>query len=78
MIVMFISGYRGLMCVTVLYRLSNCGVTDKGCAALASALSSNPSYLRKLDLSKNKLGDSGVKLLSAVLENPQCKLEELW
>ncbi|XP_077086520.1 NLR family CARD domain-containing protein 3-like isoform X2 [Siphateles boraxobius] len=56
--------------------LRDCGVT--GCAALASALRSNPSHLRKLNLSYNKLGDSGVKLFSAVLENPHCKLEKLW
>ncbi|KAK2910808.1 hypothetical protein Q8A67_002941 [Cirrhinus molitorella] len=58
-------------------QLSNSGVTDEGCAALASALRSNPSHLRKLDLSLNKLGDS-VKLLSDVLQNPHCKLETLW
>ncbi|XP_067306966.1 protein NLRC3-like [Pseudorasbora parva] len=58
--------------------LWRCGVTDEGCAALASALRSNPSHLRKLGLSENNLGDSGVKLLSAVLENPLCKLETLW
>uniref|UniRef100_A0A8C1RFE9 Uncharacterized protein n=1 Tax=Cyprinus carpio TaxID=7962 RepID=A0A8C1RFE9_CYPCA len=57
--------------------LYNCGVTDEGCAALASALRSNPSHLRELDLSVNKLGDS-VKLLSDVLRNPHCKLEKLW
>ncbi|XP_067306960.1 NACHT, LRR and PYD domains-containing protein 3-like [Pseudorasbora parva] len=57
--------------------LVRCGVTDEGCAALASALRSNPSHLRKLHLSENNLGDSGVKLLSAVLENPDCKLETL-
>ncbi|XP_073689721.1 NACHT, LRR and PYD domains-containing protein 3-like isoform X5 [Garra rufa] len=56
--------------------LSKCGVTDEGCAALASALRSNPSHLRELDLSWNKLGDS-VKLLSDVLQNPHCKLEKL-
>ncbi|XDV40963.1 hypothetical protein PO909_009932 [Leuciscus waleckii] len=65
------------MCVIILYRLSDCGVTDEGCAALASALRSNPSHLRDLDLSYNKLGDSGVKLFSAGLENPHCKLEKL-
>ncbi|XDV19697.1 hypothetical protein PO909_025122 [Leuciscus waleckii] len=58
--------------------LSDCGVTDEGCAALASALRSNPSHLRELVLSKNKLGDAGVKLFSAVLENLHCKLERLW
>ncbi|CAM4674164.1 unnamed protein product [Leuciscus chuanchicus] len=58
-------------------RLSGCGVTDEGCVALASALRSNPSHLRELHLSGNKLGDSGVKLFSAVLANPHCKLETL-
>ncbi len=64
--------------VIVFYRLSKCGVTDEGCAALASALRSNPSHLRKLDLNGNKLGDSKVKLLFAVLESPHCNLEGLW
>ncbi|KAK9961681.1 hypothetical protein ABG768_007089 [Culter alburnus] len=59
-------------------QLSKCGVTDEGCAALASALRSNPSHLRELHLSGNNLGDSGVKIVSAVLENPHCKLETLW
>ncbi|KAG1944194.1 NACHT, LRR and PYD domains-containing protein 12-like [Pimephales promelas] len=63
---------------TRLARLWNCGVTDEGCVALASALSSNPSHLRDLHLSGNNLGDSGVKRLSAGLENPHCKLEILW
>ncbi|XP_048034870.1 protein NLRC3-like isoform X2 [Megalobrama amblycephala] len=58
--------------------LRDCGVTDEGCAALASALSSNPSHLRELNLSWNNLKDSGVKLLSVGLENPHCKLEKLW
>ncbi|CAM4720379.1 unnamed protein product [Leuciscus chuanchicus] len=57
--------------------LSRCGVTDEGCSALASALRSNPSHLRDLNLSVNKLGDS-VHLFSAVLEDPHCKLEKLW
>ncbi|KAK3517730.1 hypothetical protein QTP70_016719, partial [Hemibagrus guttatus] len=62
------------------FGLYKCGVSDEGCAALTSALRSNPSHLRHLDLSWNNLGDSGVKSLSAVLENPHCKLEtlELW
>ncbi|XP_059411534.1 NACHT, LRR and PYD domains-containing protein 1b allele 2-like isoform X5 [Carassius carassius] len=58
-------------------QLSDCGVTDEGCASLASALRSNSSHLRKLDLTGNKLGASGVKLLSDVLQNSRCKLEKL-
>ncbi|XP_064866785.1 NACHT, LRR and PYD domains-containing protein 12-like isoform X3 [Oncorhynchus nerka] len=57
--------------------LSGCGVTEEGCASLVSALESNPSNLRELDLSNNDLKDSGVKLLSAGLGNPHCKLESL-
>ncbi|XP_071185109.1 NLR family CARD domain-containing protein 3-like isoform X1 [Salvelinus alpinus] len=57
--------------------LSGCGVTEEGCASLVSALMSNPSHLRELDLSNNDLKDSGVELLSAGLGNPHCKLETL-
>uniref|UniRef100_A0A8C7SEJ3 B30.2/SPRY domain-containing protein n=1 Tax=Oncorhynchus mykiss TaxID=8022 RepID=A0A8C7SEJ3_ONCMY len=57
--------------------LSGCGVTEEGCASLVSALRSNPSHLRELDLSNNDLKDSGVKLLSDGLGNPHCKLETL-
>ncbi|KAG1948248.1 NACHT, LRR and PYD domains-containing protein 12-like [Pimephales promelas] len=57
--------------------LDDCDLTEEGCAALATALRSNPSHLRKLNLSKSKLGDS-VKLLSPLLEDPSCKLETLW
>ncbi|XP_042620409.1 NACHT, LRR and PYD domains-containing protein 12-like [Cyprinus carpio] len=59
-------------------QLSDCGVTDEGCAALVSALRSNPSHLRELNLSGNEIGDSGVTLLSAGLADPHCKLEKLW
>uniref|UniRef100_A0A8C1QZM3 NACHT domain-containing protein n=1 Tax=Cyprinus carpio TaxID=7962 RepID=A0A8C1QZM3_CYPCA len=58
-------------------QLYDCGVTDKGCVALTSALRSNPSHLRELNLSKNNLGVSGVKLLSDGLKDPHCKLETL-
>lgn len=58
-------------------RLSGCLITKEGCAFLASALQSNPSHLRELDLSYNHPGDLGVKLLSAGLENPQCRLGTL-
>ncbi|XP_048859985.1 ribonuclease inhibitor-like [Brienomyrus brachyistius] len=66
-----------LHCILEILRLSGCRVTEEGCSSLASALKLNPSHLRELDLSYNHPGDSGVKLLSALLEDPSCKLEKL-
>ncbi|CAL8280813.1 unnamed protein product [Boreogadus saida] len=63
--------------VGTLSLLSGCLVTQEGCASLASALSSNPSHLRELDLSYNHPGDSGATLLSAGLEDPRWRLETL-
>ncbi|KAG1944037.1 NACHT, LRR and PYD domains-containing protein [Pimephales promelas] len=57
--------------------LQSCSITEKQSLILTSALKSNPSHLRDLSLSENKLGDSGVKNLSDLLMNPQCKLEKL-
>ncbi len=71
------SGVSSSLMFFNIYRLSDCGVTDEGCAALVSALISNPSHLRELDLSLNKLGDSGLNLLSAGLKDPHCRLETL-
>ncbi len=52
-------------------------MTDEDFSAVTSALKSNPSHLRELNLSVNKLGDSGVKHLSDLLMNTQFKLEKL-
>ncbi|KAI4889628.1 hypothetical protein NFI96_027769 [Prochilodus magdalenae] len=57
--------------------LFSCSIAEEGCAALVSALKSNPSHLRELNLGWNNPGESGVKLLSDLLEDPHCKLEKL-
>ncbi|XP_074525942.1 protein NLRC3-like [Halichoeres trimaculatus] len=71
------AGLKSPHCKLETLRLSGCLITERGCASLASALSSNPSHLRELDLSYNHPGDSGVEQLSAGLEDPLCRLDTL-
>ncbi|XP_039895407.1 NACHT, LRR and PYD domains-containing protein 12-like isoform X4 [Simochromis diagramma] len=58
-------------------RLTHCVLSAAHCEVVASALKSNPSHLTELDMSQNNLEDSGVKLLSAGLESPNCQLKTL-
>uniref|UniRef100_A0A8C2GSS2 Uncharacterized protein n=1 Tax=Cyprinus carpio TaxID=7962 RepID=A0A8C2GSS2_CYPCA len=58
-------------------RLSDCSITEEGYKALSSALRSNPSHLIELDLTGNDVGPSGVKQLSDLLQDPNCKLKTL-
>ncbi|XP_044226069.1 NLR family CARD domain-containing protein 3-like [Thunnus albacares] len=71
------AGLESPHCALETLRLSGCLITEEGCAFLASALSSNPSHLREMDMSNNNLQSSGVKRLSVGLESPHCALETL-
>ncbi|XP_059908586.1 NLR family CARD domain-containing protein 3-like isoform X3 [Gadus macrocephalus] len=62
-------------CTLETLRLSGCLIKQEGCVSLASALRS--SHLRELDLSYNHPEDSGVKLLSACLEDQRWRLDTL-
>ncbi|XP_013763476.1 protein NLRC3-like, partial [Pundamilia nyererei] len=47
-------------CMLETLRLSGCQITGTACTSLATALRSNPSYLKELDLSYNHPGDQHV------------------
>ncbi|XDV16802.1 hypothetical protein PO909_016340 [Leuciscus waleckii] len=70
-------GLKSANCQLEILRLSGCMVTQEGCGYVSSALSSNPSHPRELDLSYNHPGESGVQLLSDKLEDPNCSLQFL-
>ncbi|KAI4797864.1 hypothetical protein KUCAC02_024799, partial [Chaenocephalus aceratus] len=52
-------------------------LSETHCEVVASALKSDPSHLRDLDLGQNYLDDSEVKRLSSGLKSPNCRLEAL-
>ncbi|KAM9703927.1 NLR family CARD domain-containing protein 3-like [Menidia menidia] len=70
-------GLRSPNCRLEGFSLSGCLVSGEGCADLASALTSNPSHLRELDLSYNHPGASGLELLQAAKRAPNSRLETL-
>uniref|UniRef100_A0A3Q3JDP8 B30.2/SPRY domain-containing protein n=1 Tax=Monopterus albus TaxID=43700 RepID=A0A3Q3JDP8_MONAL len=72
------AGLESPRCGLETLRLSGCMVTEEGCASLASALSSTHSHLRRLDLSYNRPGDSGVERLSAGLKQHCSFLKGAW
>ncbi|XP_026124955.1 NLR family CARD domain-containing protein 3-like [Carassius auratus] len=71
------AGLKSPNCRLEILRLSGCMVTEEGCCHLVSALDSDTSHLRELDLSYNHPGEAGVQMFSALLKNPDRKLEKL-
>ncbi|XP_078100828.1 uncharacterized protein LOC144513586 isoform X3 [Sander vitreus] len=71
------AGLRSPHCKLETLSLSGCLISEEICSPLVSALSSNPSHLRALDLSYNHPGDSGMKLLLAGLKDPLWRLDTL-
>uniref|UniRef100_A0A672ZM44 NACHT domain-containing protein n=2 Tax=Sphaeramia orbicularis TaxID=375764 RepID=A0A672ZM44_9TELE len=67
-------GLRSPDCKLETLRLSMCLITEEGCSSLVSALQSNPSHLRLLDLSYNHPGASGQELC-ALVEDPHWTLD---
>jgi len=55
--------------------LEFCGLRRDACLALVSALKSNPSHLKELDLSYNNIGNEAATWLVGLL--PDCGLETL-
>ncbi|GAA6083659.1 NACHT, LRR and PYD domains-containing protein 3-like isoform X6 [Tachysurus ichikawai] len=58
-------------------RLSCCEFTERGFFDIASALKSNPTCLRYLDLSKNFPGKTAMEKLCAAIRQPSCTLQTL-
>nr|XP_024654406.1 NACHT, LRR and PYD domains-containing protein 12-like [Maylandia zebra] len=74
---LFSEGLKDPHCKLESLSLSGCLITEKGCTSLASALSSNPSHLRELDMSYNHPEASGINLLLAGLKDPCWRLDTL-
>uniref|UniRef100_A0A3B4FL37 NACHT domain-containing protein n=1 Tax=Pundamilia nyererei TaxID=303518 RepID=A0A3B4FL37_9CICH len=67
-------GLQSRFCRLETLSLRFCGLTEKSCEFLGSLLSSKACHLKVVNLSANKLLDSGAMRLSAELQSPDYKL----
>ncbi|XP_029993980.1 NACHT, LRR and PYD domains-containing protein 3 isoform X2 [Sphaeramia orbicularis] len=70
-------GLRSPHCKLQDIELQWCLFTAASMEDLSTALCSGQSQLRKLNLSRNPTGDSGMKALCKCLQHPHCKLQSL-
>uniref|UniRef100_A0A8C1RBC3 NACHT domain-containing protein n=1 Tax=Cyprinus carpio TaxID=7962 RepID=A0A8C1RBC3_CYPCA len=70
-------GLKNPVCELKILKLSDCSITEESYKALGSALRSNPSHLIELDLTGNDPGQSGVKELNDLLQDPNYQLQKL-
>ncbi|XP_071360677.1 ribonuclease inhibitor-like isoform X2 [Trachinotus anak] len=71
-----VEGLNDQNCRLKILRLQGCGVTSKGCKYLATSLTQSLK-LQELDISRNEIGDKGLKSLSNGLRSHNCQLETL-
>ncbi|XP_055009842.1 NLR family CARD domain-containing protein 3-like [Boleophthalmus pectinirostris] len=77
MVKLLFQGLKTSPCPLEVLCLCNCSLSERSCEVLASLLTSPSLSLVQLDLANNNLMDSGIRLLSEGLRNPQCNLENL-